>query len=920
MRPRAHLVRLLRLCYPNRRTTPSRPAGRNADGRSHRGPGSAILVPALVAGMLAPAVSQARGRSPLVVARAPMAHSAARALASAAALPTPPTTTTAAATASADTTATAQPTSSLTLAAITTELPTATDTPSLTGCAAPYLHTAGSQIVDACGTPVRLQAVNWYGFDSNDFVAAGLHYWSYMTIVDRIKNLGFNALRIPFSNELVERNPVVSALGSICHQDSCVPVPGTTNTPLSGSYLLAAISDTVKSNADLYGRDALHVLKQIVDYAGRQGLYVILDNHRSEAGWGPEENGLWYTRTDCTGAPPYTCYSPQLWLNDWQTIGSLFATDPYVTGMDLRNEPHWVNPTVPGGPARWRPSSCAAYVQYAHWGSCGGVQDNPTTDWPQAATQAGDELLGINPNWLIIVEGGSTYPQSDGTFSQDGWAENLQGVTSDPITLTVPGRLVYSPHDYQNYQTNDTVTNMYNAWTRNFGFLAVPGQTYTTPLWVGEFGTCADRNTCIMDSTPGPPSGNGDKYGWWFNTFRFYEENQCLMDTTTNSQVCPAGSSPSYMGGPLSWAYWPVNGTFSDAWSNAQARWHTCYGNREGFGVVGGDWVAPSTPLLLQSLFGGPSSHPAAMLAVAPQPSSPWPTAACLPYSTAPTSTPSATRTSTPTASATNTPPATPSSTPTTMPTNSSTSTPIPTATDTPTPRPTPCLPLLLTIRLSQRSVVTGGTLMVGIRTAAQARNTVIAQVVARKTIMTGAGRHRRRVTRSIVVYKTARRGTADRHGRFTARLRIAYRPARLAPAHLTVTALKGCSSAAATLGLTIRPRPRQPLVTRVTSRYLAATHTLLVGIDTQPRARVTATVQLVRQKVIMAGRGRSRRVMRTVVLYRSTATGTADVYGHLTGALRIRHGPPRAAQALVLVTVSAPPRGRAARTAPVAM
>ena len=100
MRPRAHLVRLLRLCYPNRRTTPSRPAGRNADGRSHRGPGSAILVPALVAGMLAPAVSQARGRSPLVVARAPMAHSAARALASAAALPTPPTTTTAAATAS----------------------------------------------------------------------------------------------------------------------------------------------------------------------------------------------------------------------------------------------------------------------------------------------------------------------------------------------------------------------------------------------------------------------------------------------------------------------------------------------------------------------------------------------------------------------------------------------------------------------------------------------------------------------------------------------------------------------------------------------------------------------------------------------------------------------------------------------------
>jgi hypothetical protein len=327
------------------------------------------------------------------------------------------------------------------------------------------------------------------------------------------------------------------------------------------------------------------------------------------------------------------------------------------------------------------------------------------------------------------------------------------------------------------------------------------------------------------------------------------------MDTTTNSQVCPAGSSPSYMGGPLSWAYWPVNGTYSDVWSYAQARWRNCYGDREGWGVAGGDWVTPSAPLLLQSLFSGPSSNPAATLAVATPPSSPWPTGACLSYSNDPTPTP--------TASATNTPTATSTSTPTTTPTTTPTPTPIPTATDTPTPRPTPCLPLLLAIRLSQRSVVTGGTLTVGIRTAAHARNTVMVQVVTRKMIVIGAGRHRRRVTRPVVAYRAALRGTADRHGRFTARLRIGYRLARLAPARLTVTALKGCRSAAHTLGLTIRPRPQQPLLRRVTPRYLAPTHTLLVGIDTLPRARVTVTLQLVRQKVIVAGRGRSRRLGR---------------------------------------------------------
>src|SRR5205085_10781711 len=100
--------------------------------------------------------------------------------------------------------------------------------------------------------------------------------------------------------------------------------PGTTNTPLSGSYLLAASADTVQSNSDLVGLDALHVLKTIGDYAGQQGLYVILDDHRSEAAWGPEENGLWYTGTTCpAAAAPYTCYTPQSWLTDWPTVGNL---------------------------------------------------------------------------------------------------------------------------------------------------------------------------------------------------------------------------------------------------------------------------------------------------------------------------------------------------------------------------------------------------------------------------------------------------------------------------------------------------------------------------------------------------------------------------------------------------------------------
>jgi hypothetical protein len=82
----------------------------------------------------------------------------------------------------------------------------------------------------------------------------------------------------------------------------------------------------------------------------------------------------------------------------------------------------------------------------------------------------------------------------------------------------------------------------------------------------------------------------------------------------------------------------------------------------------------------------------------------------------------------------------------------------IPTATNTPTPRRTPCLSLRLAIHLSQRSLVTGGPLTVGIRTAAHARNMVMVQLVTRKTDVTGTARYRQQVTRSIVVVQLCHR------------------------------------------------------------------------------------------------------------------------------------------------------------------
>ena len=224
-----------------------------------------------------------------------------------------------------------------------------------------YWHTSGNKILDSNGNQVRIAGINWYGFETTDHLAHGLWAQDYKTILNAIQSLGYNVIRIPFSNELVESNPV----------------PTNYTTSASGSA----------ANTALVGQTALADLDTIISYAGSIGLRVILDNHMSEAGNNNESSGLWYTST----------YPEANWIADWQTMATRYSAskftyngNPTVIGFDLRNEPH--SPT--SGGSCWTgdtsaPSSC------------------PTTltaqNWPVAATKAGNAILAINPEALIFV-------------------------------------------------------------------------------------------------------------------------------------------------------------------------------------------------------------------------------------------------------------------------------------------------------------------------------------------------------------------------------------------------------------------------------------------------------------------------------------------------------------------------------------
>jgi len=416
-----------------------------------------------------------------------------------------------------------------------------------------YLHTCGPYIEDYAGQPVRLLSVNWYGFEANDFVAAGLDRRAYRDIIATVKGLGYNTLRIPFSNEMVETNPVVSALKQSCPAGE----PPSACRAIDGQALLGP-------NTDLYGLSSLEILKRIVDYAGSQGLYVILDDHRSRAGWAAQENGLWYDAADG--------FQQSSFIADWQHVALLFTGDPALTGVDLFNEPH----------SYGHPSTCADYLSGhgSSWGACGG-QTNPDTDWRAAATAAGAAILQMNSNLLIVVEGTTLTADSAGQLDPSDWGTSLAAAGAQPVPLTTPGRLVYSVHEYQWHEPNVDAATMADRWTHLFGYLTNPAAGYVAPVWIGEFGTCVADPSCVSDPRPNQP-------GYWFDTLVRYLNTPTYPD------------APSY-----GWSVWPLDGTSPDAYDFIRHAWVRRNGDPEPYGLLNTAWTDTSIPALQSELFSG---------------------------------------------------------------------------------------------------------------------------------------------------------------------------------------------------------------------------------------------------------------------------------------------------------------------------
>lgn len=176
----------------------------------------------------------------------------------------------------------------------------------LASAASPAMSVSSGKIYDAQGNRITLQGVNWFGAETETRVVHGLWARSMTDMLDQMKSLGFNAVRVPFCPTTLQSVPTNSI--------------------------------DFSKNPALQGLNSLQVLDVLATELQNRGMYFLMDHHRPDCNAISE---LWYTNS----------YSETQWIADLTFVAGRYKDNPYFLGMDLKNEPY--------GAARWGSGNAA---------------------------------------------------------------------------------------------------------------------------------------------------------------------------------------------------------------------------------------------------------------------------------------------------------------------------------------------------------------------------------------------------------------------------------------------------------------------------------------------------------------------------------------------------------------------------------
>lgn len=314
-----------------------------------------------------------------------------------------------------------------------------------------WLHVDGSQIKNAEGKTVYLTGINWFGYETGGAnTLYGLDKCSLEESLDMLSKRGFNLLRIPICAEIIKDWQ-------------------------NGINAKPAVSTNTFENPQLDSYNSLQVLDYTIEYLKHTGMKVMFDMHgASKDGY---TDNLWYDKK----------ISMEDFISAWKWLADRYKDDDTVIAVDLKNEPH--GKYSGSGVAKWDNS------------------DDPN-NWKKAAEDIASEILKINPNLLIVVEGVEAYPKEGYDYSNCGefttvcnwWGGNLRGVAKDPIKLSVPNKLIYSAHEYGPdiymqpwFKKDFDINTLYeDCWKPNWYYIA---EQNIAPILIGEWGGKLENET-----------------------------------------------------------------------------------------------------------------------------------------------------------------------------------------------------------------------------------------------------------------------------------------------------------------------------------------------------------------------------------------------------------------------------------------
>ncbi len=245
-------------------------------------------------------------------------------------------------------------------------------------------------------------------------------------MLDQMKSLGYNTVRLPYSNQLFDKG----------------------STPNSIDY---------SKNPDLQGLQGLQLMDKIIDYATSIGLHIILDQHRPDANG---QSSLWYTKA----------YPESRWLADWQMLAGHYKDNPLVIGADLHNEPR--------SPACWGCGKPAI-----DWQAAAERAGN-------AILAVNPNWLIFVEGVDCYAPGGDAQVSSANCYWWGGNLEGVKTSpvklnTDHRLVYSVHD---YPPSVYNQpwFTSGQYPQNLSSVWDQHWGYIQKEG---IAPVWVGEFGT-----------------------------------------------------------------------------------------------------------------------------------------------------------------------------------------------------------------------------------------------------------------------------------------------------------------------------------------------------------------------------------------------------------------------------------------------